>query len=184
MVTRPPAAADPTAARRRCPWRPWRGVGLPARARRQRRWAQRVLTTGAHSYGICWFEQRADGQWQQHVIDHSWSHARVGACRRQRQPPGPRVREAFQARNAPAPGTTTRWAFINARFTRGEGRGDVDAPHHRLRQQGRWRPSDGGAGHRRRRRRGRRQRRKVRTVPRRQPSKQRARSPRSASRHR
>lgn len=34
-----------------------------------------VLTTSAHSYGLCWFEQRADGSWQQHVIDHSWSHA-------------------------------------------------------------------------------------------------------------
>ena len=34
-----------------------------------------VLTTSAHSYGLCWFEQRADGAWQQHVIDHSWSHA-------------------------------------------------------------------------------------------------------------
>jgi hypothetical protein len=34
-----------------------------------------VLTTSAHSYGICWFEQRADGTWQQHVIDHAWSHS-------------------------------------------------------------------------------------------------------------
>jgi hypothetical protein len=34
-----------------------------------------VLTSSAHSYGICWFEQLADGGWTQHVIDHSWSHA-------------------------------------------------------------------------------------------------------------
>ncbi|HET7698637.1 MAG TPA: FG-GAP-like repeat-containing protein [Vicinamibacterales bacterium] len=38
-----------------------------------------VLTTSAHSYGLCWFEQRADGTWQQHVIDHSWSHAHASA---------------------------------------------------------------------------------------------------------
>src|SRR5439155_9395232 len=34
-----------------------------------------VLTTSAHSYGLCWFEQLADGGWPQHVIDHSWSHS-------------------------------------------------------------------------------------------------------------
>jgi len=38
-----------------------------------------ILTTAAHSYGICWFEQRADGTWQQHVIDHSWSHSHASA---------------------------------------------------------------------------------------------------------
>jgi hypothetical protein len=38
-----------------------------------------LLTTSAHSYGICWFEQRADRSWQQHVIDHSWSHAHASA---------------------------------------------------------------------------------------------------------
>jgi len=33
-----------------------------------------VLTTSAHSYGLCWFEQRDGGEWRQHIIDHSWSH--------------------------------------------------------------------------------------------------------------
>jgi hypothetical protein len=34
-----------------------------------------ILTTMAHDYGICWFEQTADGQWIQHVIDNTWSQA-------------------------------------------------------------------------------------------------------------
>ncbi len=34
-----------------------------------------VLTTMAHDYGICWYEQTADGQWTQHVIDSSWSQS-------------------------------------------------------------------------------------------------------------
>lgn len=34
-----------------------------------------VLTTMAHSYGIVWYEQTADGQWIQHVIDNTWSQA-------------------------------------------------------------------------------------------------------------
>ena len=107
MVTPPAAAADPTAAT----------PGAAAPGGRGAEWGflhvldvngdgrNDVLTTGAHSYGICWFEQRADGQWQQHVIDHSWSHARVGACRRQRRPsPGPRVREAFPGAQRACPG--------------------------------------------------------------------------------
>jgi hypothetical protein len=38
-----------------------------------------ILTTSAHDYGICWFEQGADGKWTQHVIDNTWSqsHASV-----------------------------------------------------------------------------------------------------------
>jgi len=38
-----------------------------------------VLTTAAHDYGICWFEQKADGAWTKHVIDTTWSqsHASV-----------------------------------------------------------------------------------------------------------
>jgi hypothetical protein len=38
-----------------------------------------ILTTMAHDYGICWFEQSADGQWIQHVIDNSWSQAHATA---------------------------------------------------------------------------------------------------------
>ncbi len=34
-----------------------------------------ILTTMAHSYGICWFEQTAGGQWIEHVIDNTWSQA-------------------------------------------------------------------------------------------------------------
>jgi hypothetical protein len=34
-----------------------------------------VLTTVAHDYGICWYEQTAGGQWTQHVIDNTWSQA-------------------------------------------------------------------------------------------------------------
>jgi hypothetical protein len=38
-----------------------------------------VLTTMAHNYGVCWFEQAADGQWIQHVIDDTWSQAHASA---------------------------------------------------------------------------------------------------------
>ena len=38
-----------------------------------------VLTTMAHNYGICWFEQMADGAWVQHVIDNTWSQAHASA---------------------------------------------------------------------------------------------------------
>jgi hypothetical protein len=32
-----------------------------------------VLTTMAHSFGVLWFEQLADGAWHQHVVDNTWS---------------------------------------------------------------------------------------------------------------
>jgi len=38
-----------------------------------------VLTTIAHDYGICWYEQTADGQWVQHVIDNTWSQSHASA---------------------------------------------------------------------------------------------------------
>lgn len=34
-----------------------------------------ILTSMAHDYGICWFEQGEGGKWTQHVIDNSWSQA-------------------------------------------------------------------------------------------------------------
>jgi len=65
-----------------------------------------VLTTSAHSYGICWFEQRADGGWQQHVIDHSWSHAHASVLADINGDGRPDLvtGKRFQARNVPAPG--------------------------------------------------------------------------------
>ncbi len=38
-----------------------------------------VLTTMAHSFGVLWLEQKADGTWAQHLIDNKWSrsHASV-----------------------------------------------------------------------------------------------------------
>ena len=65
-----------------------------------------VLTTSAHSYGICWFEQRADGEWRQHVIDHSWSHSHASALADVNGDGRPDLvtGKRFQARNAPAPG--------------------------------------------------------------------------------
>ena len=61
-----------------------------------------VLTTSAHSYGICWFEQRADGAWQQHVIDHSWSHAHASVLADVNGDGRPDLvtGKRFQARNA------------------------------------------------------------------------------------
>jgi hypothetical protein len=65
-----------------------------------------VLTTSAHSYGICWFEQRAEGVWQQHVIDHSWSHSHASVLADINGDGRPDLvsGKRFQARNAPAPG--------------------------------------------------------------------------------
>lgn len=80
-----------------------------------------VLTTSAHSYGICWFEQRADGGWQQRVIDHSWSHshasvlADINGDRRPDLVTGKR----FQARNVPAPGDDDPLGIYWYEFTRG-----------------------------------------------------------------
>jgi hypothetical protein len=65
-----------------------------------------VLTTSAHSYGICWFEQRADGSWPQHVIDHSWSHSHASVLADINGDGRPDLvtGKRFQSRNAPAPG--------------------------------------------------------------------------------
>ena len=65
-----------------------------------------VLTTSAHSYGICWFEQRADGSWQQHVIDQSWSHAHASVLADINGDGRPDLisGKRFLARNVPAPG--------------------------------------------------------------------------------
>ncbi len=34
-----------------------------------------VVTGMGHDYGVCWFEQNADGGWTQRVIDNTWSQA-------------------------------------------------------------------------------------------------------------
>jgi hypothetical protein len=38
-----------------------------------------LLTGMAHDYGIAWYEQTADDQWVQHVIDNTWSQAHASA---------------------------------------------------------------------------------------------------------
>ena len=78
-----------------------------------------VLTTSAHSYGICWFEQRADGAWQQHVIDHSWSHAHASALADINGDGRPDLvaGKRFQARNAPAPGDSDPLGIYWYEFT-------------------------------------------------------------------
>jgi hypothetical protein len=38
-----------------------------------------LLTGMAHDYGIAWYEQTADGQWIQHIIDNTWSQAHASA---------------------------------------------------------------------------------------------------------
>jgi hypothetical protein len=65
-----------------------------------------VLTTSAHSYGICWFEQRADGSWQQHVIDQTWSHAHASVLADINGDGRPDLisGKRFLSRNVPAPG--------------------------------------------------------------------------------
>jgi hypothetical protein len=80
-----------------------------------------VLTTSAHSYGICWFEQRADGTWQQHVIDHSWSHSHASVLADINGDGRPDLvsGKRFQARNAPAPGDNDPLGIYWYEFTRG-----------------------------------------------------------------
>jgi hypothetical protein len=34
-----------------------------------------VVTSMAHSYGVLWFEQTADGQWTRRMIDNTWANA-------------------------------------------------------------------------------------------------------------
>jgi FG-GAP-like repeat len=38
-----------------------------------------VLTTMAHSYGVLWFEQQADGRWVRRSIDATWANAHSSA---------------------------------------------------------------------------------------------------------
>jgi hypothetical protein len=38
-----------------------------------------VLTTMAHTYGVLWFEQLADGQWARRMIDATWANAHSSA---------------------------------------------------------------------------------------------------------
>jgi FG-GAP-like repeat len=80
-----------------------------------------VLTTSAHSYGICWFEQRADGGWEQHVIDHSWSHAHASVLTDINGNGRPDLvsGKRFQARNAPAPGGDDPLGIYWYEFTQG-----------------------------------------------------------------
>ena len=80
-----------------------------------------VLTTSAHSYGICWFEQRADGTWQQHVIDHSWSHAHASVLADINGDGRPDLvtGKRFQSRNQPAPGDADPLGIYWYEFTHG-----------------------------------------------------------------
>jgi hypothetical protein len=38
-----------------------------------------IVTTMAHSYGVLWFEQGADGQWTRRIIDTTWANAHSSA---------------------------------------------------------------------------------------------------------
>jgi hypothetical protein len=80
-----------------------------------------VLTTSAHSFGICWFEQRADGSWQQHVIDHSWSHSHASVLADINGDGRPDLvsGKRFQARNVPAPGDDDPLGIYWYEFARG-----------------------------------------------------------------
>jgi FG-GAP-like repeat len=83
-----------------------------------------VLTTSAHSYGLCWFEQRSDGTWQQHVIDHSWSHAHASALADMNgdRQPDLVTGKRFQSRNVPAPGDDEPLGIYWYEFRRGANR--------------------------------------------------------------
>ncbi|MEP6918706.1 MAG: VCBS repeat-containing protein, partial [Acidobacteriota bacterium] len=38
-----------------------------------------IVTTMAHSYGVLWFEQLADGRWMQRLIDNTWAQSHASA---------------------------------------------------------------------------------------------------------
>jgi hypothetical protein len=82
-----------------------------------------VLTTSAHSYGLCWFEQRADGSWAQHVIDHSWSHAHASVLADMNGDGQPDLvtGKRFQSRNVPAPGDSDPLGLYWYEFRRRDG---------------------------------------------------------------
>ena len=82
-----------------------------------------VLTTSAHSYGLCWFEQRADGTWQQHVIDHSWSHAHASSLADMDGDGHPDLvtGKRFQSRNVAAAGDDEPLGIYWYQFTRASG---------------------------------------------------------------
>jgi hypothetical protein len=88
------------------------------------RWTKRPIRTipvTTHSYGICWFEQRADGTWPQHVIDHSWSHSHASVLADINGDGRPDLvsGKRFQARNAPAPGDNDPLGLYWYEFTQG-----------------------------------------------------------------
>jgi len=92
-----------------------------------------IVTTSAHSYGICWFEQRADGTWQQHVIDHSWSHAHASALADLNGDGQPDLvtGKRFQSRNVAAPGDDEPLGLYWYEFVRGANR-DVSWRRHTI----------------------------------------------------
>jgi hypothetical protein len=83
-----------------------------------------VLTTSAHSYGICWFEQLPDGEWTQHIIDNSWSHphASVLADINRDGRPDLVTGKRFQSRSVAAPGDNDPLGLYWYEFTEGGNR--------------------------------------------------------------
>jgi hypothetical protein len=79
------------------------------------------MVMGAHSYGLCWFEQRPDGSWQKHVIDHSWSHAHASVLADLNGDGRPDLvtGKRFQSRNTRAPGDNDPLGLHWYEFTRG-----------------------------------------------------------------
>jgi FG-GAP-like repeat len=132
-VIPPPASATPSLTTPPAMTTPAPASGSPAPTARGAEWGflyvldvngdgrNDVLTTSAHSYGLCWFEQRADGGWQQHVIDHSWSHAHASVLADidGNGRPDLVTGKRYQSRNAPAPGDNDPLGIYWYAFTRG-----------------------------------------------------------------
>lgn len=92
-----------------------------------------VLATSAHSYGLCWFEQLAGGEWRQHVIDHSWSHLHASVLVDLNGDGRPDLvsGKRFQSRNAPAPGDNDPLGIYWYEFLPA-GKGDVSWARHTI----------------------------------------------------
>ena len=143
-----------------------------------------VVTGMGHDYGVCWYEQNADGSWTQRVIDNTWSQAHAPTLAdvngdgqldlvagkryfaHNGSDPGEREPIGLYLVRVPASGRRNGEPCGRTRQCASDG---VDPPHYRLRRSHGRRDADRRQGHGRRRRPRRRQRWQGRPVRSREP---------------